>query len=181
VVNFLPTTAIVVVSPCLSLLHGSGITVAIFGVIRVQLTQWEYFFPIYLAIPRKCVDSIFSLHLITSSLVSGFSIFNSFPHGPCNWSPPFPPSYTPFLSLPSICPIIVWKGRLPPPVVLRSTYPLVSYPGYSFCLFDAHYFFNSLDLGPVQIASAQVFTSSDVPSIGGGVALCPWSAKGYPY
>ena len=36
------------------------------------------------------MDSIFSLYLATPLQLCGFGIFNSFRHGPCNGSPPFP-------------------------------------------------------------------------------------------
>jgi len=43
------------------------------------------------------------------------------------------------------------------------------------------YFFTSLDLGPVQMASAQVFTTSGNKLSGGGVSLCAGSAEWLPY
>jgi len=43
------------------------------------------------------------------------------------------------------------------------------------------YFFTSLDLGPVQMASTQVFTTSGDKSSGGGVSPCTGSAKWLPY
>ena len=39
------------------------------------------------------------------------------------------------------------------------------------------YFFTSLDLGPVQMASAWVFTTCGYKSSGGGVSLCAGSAE----
>ena len=42
------------------------------------------------------------------------------------------------------------------------------------------YFFTSLDLGPVQMASARVFTTSGDKSSGGGVSLCAGSAEWLP-
>jgi len=41
--------------------------------------------------------------------------------------------------------------------------------------------FTSLDLSPVQMASAQVFTTSGDKSIGGGVSPCARSAEWLPY
>jgi hypothetical protein len=43
------------------------------------------------------------------------------------------------------------------------------------------YFFTSLDLGPVQMASAWVFTTSGDKSSGGGVSPCAGSAELLPY
>jgi len=43
------------------------------------------------------------------------------------------------------------------------------------------YFFTSLDLGPVQMASARVFTASGDKSSGGGVSPCAGSAEWLPY
>jgi hypothetical protein len=43
------------------------------------------------------------------------------------------------------------------------------------------YFFTSLDLGPVQMASARVFTTSGDKSSGGGVSPCAGSAEWLPY
>ena len=42
-------------------------------------------------------------------------------------------------------------------------------------------FFTSLDLGPVQMASARVFTTSGDKSRGGGVSPCARSAEWLPY
>jgi hypothetical protein len=41
--------------------------------------------------------------------------------------------------------------------------------------------FTSLDLGPVQMASARVFTTSGDKSSGGGVSPCAGSAEWLPY
>jgi len=49
-------------------------------------------------------------------------------------------------------------------------------PSFSF-LFSLLYFFTSLDLGPVQMASARVFTTSGDRSSGGGVSPCAGSAE----
>jgi len=43
------------------------------------------------------------------------------------------------------------------------------------------YFLTSLDLGPVQMASARVFTTSGDKSSGGGVSPCTGSAEWLPY
>jgi len=43
------------------------------------------------------------------------------------------------------------------------------------------YFFTSLDLGPVQMASARVFTTSGDKSSGGGVSPCAGSTEWLPY
>jgi hypothetical protein len=51
------------------------------------------------------------------------------------------------------------------------------YFGCSFFLFSLLYFFTSLDLGPVQMASAWVFTTSGDKSSGGGVSPCAGSAE----
>jgi len=53
--------------------------------------------------------------------------------------------------------------------------------GCSFFLFSSLYFFTSLALGPVQVASARVFTTSGDQSCGGGVSPCAGSAKWLPY
>ena len=53
-------------------------------------------------------------------------------------------------------------------------------PSFSF-LFTSLYFFTSLDLGPVQMASARVFTTSGDQSSGGGVSPCAGSAEWLPY
>ena len=55
------------------------------------------------------------------------------------------------------------------------------YIGCSFFLFSSLYFFTSLDLGPVQMASARVFTTSGDKSSGGGVSPCAGSAESLPY
>jgi hypothetical protein len=55
------------------------------------------------------------------------------------------------------------------------------YFGCSFFLFSSLYFFTSLDLGPVQMASARVFTTSGDKSRGGGVSPCAGSAEWLPY
>ena len=47
--------------------------------------------------------------------------------------------------------------------------------------FSSLYFFTSLNLGPVQMASARVFTTSGDKSSGGGVSLCAGSAEWLPY
>jgi hypothetical protein len=49
-------------------------------------------------------------------------------------------------------------------------------PSFSFS-FSAVYFFTSLDLGPIQIASALAVTTSGDKSSGGGVSQCAGSAK----
>jgi hypothetical protein len=43
------------------------------------------------------------------------------------------------------------------------------------------YFFTSLDLGPVQMASARVVTNFGDKSSGGGVSLCAGSGEWLPY
>jgi len=48
-------------------------------------------------------------------------------------------------------------------------------------VFSSLYFFTSLDLGPVQMASARVFTISGDRSSGGGVSPCAGSADWLPY
>jgi len=48
-------------------------------------------------------------------------------------------------------------------------------------LFFSLYFFTSLDLGPVQMASARVFTTSADESSGGGVSPCAGSTEWLPY
>jgi len=53
------------------------------------------------------------------------------------------------------------------------------YFGYSF-LFSSLYFCTSLDLGPVQMALAQVFVTSGDKSSGGGVSLCTGSTEWLP-
>jgi len=53
--------------------------------------------------------------------------------------------------------------------------------GCSFFLFCSLYFFTSLDLGPVQMASARVFTTSGDKSRGGGDSPCAGSAERPPY
>jgi len=55
------------------------------------------------------------------------------------------------------------------------------YFGCSFFLFSLLYLFTSLDLGPVQMASARVFTTSGDKSSGGGVSPCAGSAEWLPY
>jgi len=47
--------------------------------------------------------------------------------------------------------------------------------------FSSVYFFTSLDPGPVQMASARVFTTSGDKSSGGGVSPCTGSAEWLPY
>jgi hypothetical protein len=47
-------------------------------------------------------------------------------------------------------------------------------PSFSF---SSVYFFTSLDLGPVQMASARVLTTSGDKSNGGGVSACTGSAE----
>jgi len=47
--------------------------------------------------------------------------------------------------------------------------------------FSSLYFFTSLDLGPVQMASAQVFTTSGDKSSGSGVSPCAGSTEWLPY
>jgi hypothetical protein len=47
--------------------------------------------------------------------------------------------------------------------------------------FSSLYFFTSLDVSPVQMASARVFTTSGDKSSGGGVSQCAGSAKLLPY
>jgi len=47
--------------------------------------------------------------------------------------------------------------------------------------FSSLYFFTSLDLGPVQMASARVFTTSGDKSSGGGVSPCAGSAEWLTY
>ena len=54
-------------------------------------------------------------------------------------------------------------------------------PSFSSLLFSSLYFFTSLDLGPVQMASARVFTTSGDKSSGGGVSPCAGSAEWLPY
>jgi hypothetical protein len=56
-------------------------------------------------------------------------------------------------------------------------------PSFSSLLFTSllPYFFTSLDLGPVQMASARVFTTSGDKSSGGGVSPCAGSAEWLPY
>jgi len=54
------------------------------------------------------------------------------------------------------------------------------YFGCSFFLFSLLYFFTSLNLGPVQMASARVFTTSRDKSSGGGVSPCAGSAEWLP-
>jgi hypothetical protein len=49
--------------------------------------------------------------------------------------------------------------------------------GCSFFLFSSLYFITSLDLGPVQMASASVFTTSGDKSSGGGVSPCAGSTE----
>jgi len=51
----------------------------------------------------------------------------------------------------------------------------------SFFLFSLLYFFTSLDLGPVKMASGLVFTTSGDKSSGGGVSPCAGSAEWLPY
>jgi len=51
----------------------------------------------------------------------------------------------------------------------------------SFFLFSSIHFFTSLDLGPVQMASARVLTTSGEKSSGGGVSSCAGSAEWLPY
>jgi len=46
--------------------------------------------------------------------------------------------------------------------------------------FSSLYLFTSLDLGPVQMASARVFTTSGDKSSGGGVSPCTGSAERLP-
>jgi len=53
--------------------------------------------------------------------------------------------------------------------------------GCSFSLCSSLYFFTSLDLGPVQMESAQVFNTSGDESSGGGVSPCAGSAEWLPY
>jgi len=53
--------------------------------------------------------------------------------------------------------------------------------GCSFSLFSSLYFFTSLDLGPVQMASAWVFTTSGDKASGGGVSPCAGSAEWLPF
>ena len=48
-------------------------------------------------------------------------------------------------------------------------------------LFSFLYCITSLDLGPVQMASAWVFTTSRCKSSGGGVSPCTGSAEWLPY
>jgi len=55
------------------------------------------------------------------------------------------------------------------------------YFGCSFFHFSSLYFFTSLDLGPVQMASARVFTTSGDKSSGGGVSRCAGSTERLPY
>jgi len=50
-----------------------------------------------------------------------------------------------------------------------------------FLLFCSLWFFSSLDLGPVQMALAQVFTTSRDKSSGGGVSTCTGSGKWLPF
>jgi hypothetical protein len=47
--------------------------------------------------------------------------------------------------------------------------------------FSSLYFYTSLDLGPVQMASARVFTTSGDKSSGGGVSPGAGSAEWLPY
>jgi hypothetical protein len=53
-------------------------------------------------------------------------------------------------------------------------------PSSSF-LFSSLNIFTSLDFGPLQMASAWVFTTSGDKSSGGGVSLCAGSAEWLPY
>jgi hypothetical protein len=53
--------------------------------------------------------------------------------------------------------------------------------GCSFFLFSSLYFITSFDLGPVQMASARVFTTSRDKSSGGGVSPSARSAEWLPY
>lgn len=121
-VNFLPTSAIVVVSYIWMLQEGKWKMVGIFGVMWVQLSQQEYFFTLQLAIGRNCVNSLFSLHLATSTQFCAFSIVNPFGHGPCNGSPHFSSFSPPVIDI-----IIIWMGILPVPDVWCSTYLLATY------------------------------------------------------
>ena len=70
-------------------------------------------------------------------------------------------------------------GRMPdiPELVIWRTVSLgMSLPSLLFPLLVT-----SLDLGPVQMASARVFTTSGDMSSGGGVSPCAGSAKWLPY
>jgi len=69
-------------------------------------------------------------------------------------------------------------SRMPdiPEVEIRRTVSLWMFPFSS-----SHYFITSLDLGPVQMASARVFTTSGDKSSGGGVSPCAGSAEWLPY
>jgi hypothetical protein len=53
--------------------------------------------------------------------------------------------------------------------------------GCFFFLFSSLYLITSLHLDPVQMASAQVFTTSGDKSSGGRVSLCAGSAERLPY
>jgi len=57
-VNSLPTPAIVVVSLVSRLLDGLGRMLGIFGATWVQLSQYEYFFPLHLANPCTSAKNI---------------------------------------------------------------------------------------------------------------------------
>jgi len=55
------------------------------------------------------------------------------------------------------------------------------YFGCSFFLFSSRYSFTSLDLNPVQMASARVITTAGDKSSGGEVSRCAGSAEWLPY
>ena len=78
--KFQPTPVIVVASLNSRLLANLVTMVGIFGVMWMELSQKEYFFPNHLENPLNCVDMKFS---------------NSFLYCPYYGSPPFPPSSTP--------------------------------------------------------------------------------------
>ena len=125
VVNFLPSPVIVVISHVSRLLEGEGRIGGSFRITWVQLSQQEYFFPLHLANPRNCVDSIFSsisqlpLNCVASVSSTLFVMVNAMDHLPSLLC-------APFLLPPSVFRIIVWTGGLAALDVWCSTYPLVS-------------------------------------------------------
>jgi len=54
-------------------------------------------------------------------------------------------------------------------------------PSVSSLPFSSLYFLTSWDLGPVQMASERVFTTSGDKSSGGGVSPCAGSTEWLPY
>jgi hypothetical protein len=55
------------------------------------------------------------------------------------------------------------------------------YCGCSFFLLSSLYFFTSLDLSPVEMASARIFIISRAMSSGAGVSQCSGSTEWLPY